>query len=185
MLCSPDVIFVSAMCLPTSPVFFLQEATDRDALIKFNSQSSSHSHNNKSNKKLPERPKPPQPQTKTLMDQSIENNFPVIELTPSKAADSANDNTTSAIDGFFQMHQSEPKPVSKPSALQRIYAQKAKREEDNPEKYKHRLDCYIDKDKDKRFWQTPGEGEPEDEVHSQSKRGKGAASKQKVRILSY
>ena len=123
------------------------------------------------------------------MDQSIENNFPVIELLPCKAADSANDNTTSAIDGFFQMHQSEPKLVSKPSALQRIYAQKAKREEDNPEKYKHRLDCYIDKDKDKRFWQTPGEGEPEHEVHSQSKRSRGAASKHKVshkvRIMSY
>ena len=59
------------------------------------------------------------------------------------------------------MHQSEPKPVSKPAAMQRIYAQKAKREEDNPEKYKHRLDCYIDKDKDKRFWKTPVEGEPE------------------------
>jgi len=73
----------------------------------------------------------------------------------------------------MSQHQSgpaAPAPVSKPSALQRIYAQKAKREEENPDKYKHRLDCYIDKDNDKRFWATPAEGQPEDDIHRKSDR---------------
>ncbi|KAF6040811.1 SH3D19 [Bugula neritina] len=64
---------------------------------------------------------------------------------------------------FYQTSggHSESAAVSKPSALQRIYGYKKAREEQQPQKYKHRPDCYIDKpNNDSNFWK-PGGSETE------------------------
>jgi len=91
-----------------------------------------------------------------LMDQSARATHPVKSQVNSEPEELP-------ADMFYQTSggHSESAAVSKPSALQRIYGYKKAREEQQPQKYKHRPDCYIDKpNNDSNFWK-PGGSETE------------------------
>ncbi|XP_067944611.1 SH3 domain-containing protein 19-like isoform X3 [Watersipora subatra] len=101
----------------------------------------------------PGRPPSPKP-TKTIMDQSLDNSLAdVLQPTPTTSPETDNNKPVEP-SMFFHTESSEQTPsVSKPSALQRIYEAKKTREEKNPDKYKHRQDCYVDKPNvDMNFW---------------------------------
>ena len=92
------------------------------------------------------------------MDQSLENTLPdVLQPTPTKSpqteADSTTNQPTSPTMFYHNTSTESSQTTSKPSALQRIYEYKKAREEKQPDKYKHKPDCYLDKpNNDAGFW---------------------------------
>lgn len=103
------------------------------------------------------------------MDQSLENTLSeVLQPTPNASPEvEANSGKHTDTDGqadatmFFHNVTVEPAKQStgKPSALHRIYEAKKSREEKQPDKYKHKRDCYLDKpNNDRGFWK-PGSSE--------------------------
>ena len=91
------------------------------------------------------------------MDQSLDNTLSeVLQPTPSPSthADAVTSDEQTADMFYHTTTSSTAAPAaSKPSALQRIYEAKKVREEKQPEKYRHRPDCYVDKpNNDSSFW---------------------------------